>query len=209
MNSGSQRNFRTGLYFALFLVALFITVAVFLRLRDRNLPVFSSYTLFKNASGLQAGYKVWFNGVVVGQVEAVQIISPSAVKIVMSIDTTYRKFIHTDARAKVSSAGLMGDNLVSITQNFTRAPLINEGGFIDPIQPPDYSRVMKRAIRMGTTMSSLGTDVQHIMAQFTKGRGTIGQMMQGKTNISELKGSVQTAKKSIGRVKSSLKAFKK
>ncbi len=209
MKSGSQRNFRTGLYFAVFLTAVFITVAAFLKYRGKNLPVLSTYTIFKNASGLQAGYKVWLNGVVVGQVEAVQIINPTAVKIVMSIDTSYRKFIHTDARAKVSSAGLMGDNLVSITQSVTRASIISEGGFIDPVQPPDYSRVMKRAMRMGKTMGSLGTDIQSIMTQFSKGHGSIGKIMQGQTNISELKSSVQTAKKSISRVKSSLKAFKK
>lgn len=209
MKSSSQRNFTAGLIFACILAAGFIVIALFIKLRGKNEGSFNSYTLFKSASGLQAGYKVWLNGVTVGTVATVEILGPTVVRVNMTIDTVYRKYIHRDALAKLGSAGLMGDNLISIIQGNSKEPVIGEGDSIKALQPPDFSKAMKRAVSMGKQMSSLSTEFKQITEQFSSGHGTVSTLLKDKKLKTDLKTTVETARKSIGRVKSSVSSFKK
>lgn len=209
MKSQSQRNFITGLIFTAVLIAGFIAMGVIIKLRSKNEAVFSVYTVFQSVSGLQSGYKVWFNGVNVGRVETVEIRGPRQVRVNLSIDTAYRRFIHKDAVARLGSEGLMGNNLISLSQASSVQETISPGDSIHAILPPDYGKVMKKAIKMGAQFGSLSVGFQQITEQFTNGKGSISKLMNSKTLAPTLKSTVATAKKSITRVKTSVKSFKK
>lgn len=209
MKSGSQRNFLVGLIFSSILMIGFVAIALVIKLRGKNEGIFNVYTVFQSASGLQTGYKVWLNGVTVGNVETVEIISPSRVKINLSIDTAYRKYIHRDAIAKLGSEGLMGNNLISIFQAPSTRETITAGDSIHAIPPHDYGNVMKKAIKMGRQFSDISIGFKNISAQFTSGKGSVSKIMNSKTIATKLQTTVSTAKKSIVRIKTSVKSFKK
>ncbi len=209
MKSQSQRNFITGLVFTAVLVAGFITMSLIIKLKSKNEAVFSVYTVFKSVSGLQSGYKVWFNGVNIGRVETVEIMGPRKVRVNLSIDTACRHFIHKDVVASLGSEGLMGNNLVSLTQVSSVRETISPGDSIHAIVPPDYTNVMKKAIKMGNQFGAISTGFKQITDQFSNGKGSISKLLNSKTLAPTLKSTVETAKKSITRVKTSVKSFKK
>lgn len=209
MKSQSQRNFITGLVFTAVLVAGFITVGLIIKFRGKNETNFSVYTDFQSVSGIQSGYKVWFNGVNIGRVETVEIMGPRKVRVNLSIDTAYRHFIHKDAVARLGSEGLMGNNLISLTQASSVRETISSGDSIHAILPPDYSTVMKKAIKMGNQFGAISVGFKQITEQFTNGKGSISKLLNSKTLAPTLKSTVETAKKSITRVKTSVKSFKK
>lgn len=206
MNSSPQRKFIIGLIFIGVIITAFVAIAVIIKLRGKNKGVFTAYTVFNSASGLQSGYKVWLNGVNVGTVETVVILGPSVVRVNMSIDTAYKKYIHRDAIAKLGSEGMMGNGLISISQGNSKEPEINNGDSIHAVLPPDYSKAMKRAIRLGKQFGSLSTEFKAITDQFTKGHGSITTLMNSKSLGTQLKTTVETAKKSITRVKKVMKS---
>ena len=203
MAGEKTKKIRVGFFFLLVIALISVGSAILLALRKQNLVVFNAYTVFKNGSGLQAGYSVWLNGVNVGTIDAVEIIGAGQVKIIMTIDTAYHRFLHTDAIAKIGSAGLMGDNLVDIIQSNTTAPLLENGAEIPADQPVDYSKMLKKMLGMGKRFGLISQEFQSVSKQLSKGHGSAGILMHDSKMTQELISTVRTAKKSISRVKKS------
>ena len=121
---------RLGLFIAVGLV-LFI-IGVFIIGKQQNMfdPVFKITSTFKNVSGLQVGNNVRFSGINVGVVDNINIINDSTVKVQMVIRKNVNQFIKSDAMVALGSEGLIGDNLLVITQGSSDAPLVKEGQHI-------------------------------------------------------------------------------
>lgn len=70
---------------------------------------------FRDVSGLVSGNNVRFGGVDVGTVESVEIISDTSVLVIMRVDEKYHRYIYPNSVAMLSSDGVMGNRLVTIS----------------------------------------------------------------------------------------------
>lgn len=72
---------------------------------------------FKDVSGLTPGNNVRFGGVDVGTVESVEIVSDTAVLVIMRIDEEYHRYIYSTSVAMLGNDGMMGNRLVTISSS--------------------------------------------------------------------------------------------
>jgi len=200
----NSKKYRIGLIFFITLLVIVITVTLVIKVRqNKNLGVFQAYTIYRSANGLQAGYRVRFNGINVGLVDGILILNDTTVRVNFSIDTTYRRFMHKNLIASIGSSGLMGDNLLDLTpgQGSSNYPLVQPGDFIKGKQPADYSRLLKRMQATGTNFAKLGPAISEISKKFTSGNGTVAKLLNDKKLKKSLKLTVKTAKETITTIK--------
>ena len=63
--------------------------------------------IFDDVNGLQAGNNVWFSGVKIGTVKKLSFYGDSRVLVQMRLEEKSRNFIRKDAKAKISTDGLI------------------------------------------------------------------------------------------------------
>lgn len=100
---------------------------------------------FSNIGGLKARAKVSVAGVVVGRVTKIQL-EPSSFNatVWMVIDPKRVDHLPSDTRASILTAGLLGDNYISLTPGFSENPL-KEGGFIS-VMDTDSAIVLEQLV---------------------------------------------------------------
>src|SRR5882757_3853417 len=114
MKTTSGQKIKIGL-FAIAGIAVLI-LAIFFIGNKKSLftSTFNVHGLFKNVNGLQIGNNVRFAGINIGVVDDIQIMNDTTVKVVLTINTSVKKFIKKDAKMSIGSDGLMGDKLVVV-----------------------------------------------------------------------------------------------
>src|SRR5258706_3292955 len=70
--------------------------------------------IFNSVSGLKIGSNVRLGGIDIGTVDEISLVTDTSVQVEMIIQRKVKKFIKKDARASISSEGLMGDKVIVI-----------------------------------------------------------------------------------------------
>src|SRR5688500_14840933 len=68
--------------------------------------------IFNDVNGLLDGNNVWFSGVKIGTVKKIQLIDSAQVEVEMRIDKKLQYLIHSDAKAKIATDGLIGNKII-------------------------------------------------------------------------------------------------
>ncbi len=134
---------------------------------------------FNQVAGLQPGASVFYNGISVGRVEAVQL--PSApgdpIMVRMAIDEEARPLVREDSRALIQTDGLVGNVIVSLTDGSARRPQIADNGEIEGKDPFALSEVSDRLFESVARFDSVTVQLTGIMTDIRTGEGTLGQFL--------------------------------
>lgn len=132
---------------------------------------------FETVSGLLEGSNVRFNGISVGTVERIDIVSGNKVLVQMTILSSVRKFIKKDSKVKIISEGLIGNKIVDISPGGENSPSVNEGDWLESIRPVDTEDILKSLKETGDNASLMSKDVAVIIEKVKNGEGTLGQLI--------------------------------
>jgi phospholipid/cholesterol/gamma-HCH transport system substrate-binding protein len=83
--------------------------------------------VFDDVQGLKTGNNIWFSGVKIGTVKAIDFTGEHHVLISMNIEEEAQKYIHKDAKAKISSEGFIGNRIVVIYGGTAAAAPVEDG----------------------------------------------------------------------------------
>jgi len=112
----------------------------------REEPGFKVKAEFANIGGLKIKAKVTVGGVVVGRVVQVTLEPTTFVAtVLLSIDSSKVKNLPLDTHASILTAGLLGDNYISLTPGFDDERFLKEGDVI-PLGSTDSAIVLEQLI---------------------------------------------------------------
>jgi len=175
----------TKLVMAIFIItgsALFL-IAIFVIGSKQNLftSTMKLQSVFETVSGLLEGSTVRFNGINVGTVNKIEIISGNKVRVEMTIVSDVKKFIKRDSKAKVISEGLIGNKILDITPGSENEQSINDGDLLESIKPIEAEDILKSLKETGDNASIITRDVANIVSKVDQGDGTLGQFINNKS----------------------------
>jgi phospholipid/cholesterol/gamma-HCH transport system substrate-binding protein len=147
---------RLGLFVAVAAVAAFFIVEV-LGVTDLFKPSLHLRAQFNNIDELKVGDPVKMAGVPVGRVEEVKLATN---KVDVELRLNRGTPVHTDSKATVRFAGLMGQNYISIDFGSADAPLLEPNQTISTMEQPDLNSLM-------TKLDDVATGVQNLTKSFT------------------------------------------
>ena len=173
------------LVLAIFIIAgsVLFLVAIFVIGSKQNMftSTMKLQAVFETVSGLLEGSNVRFNGISVGTVDKIEIISGNKIRVEMVIVSSVKKFIKRDSKAKVVTEGLIGNKIIDITPGEEGALSVNDGYMLESLRPIEAEDILRSLKETGDNASLITKDVATIVSKVDQGEGTLGQLINNKT----------------------------
>ncbi|MFV8370052.1 MlaD family protein [Flavobacterium sp. LB2R40] len=190
MNKESGYQWKLGMFVIIGLI-LFVGTIYFVG-KQNNLfgSTFELNSKFNSVNGLEVGNNVRFSGINIGTVEEIEFLTDTSVVIKLVIKEDVRKFIKKDAVASISSDGLMGDKVLTISSGKNSKIIVEDNDNI----------ASKQAIEMDDLMVSVKKSVDNAgiitaqLAQFSysmnNGNGALSRLVSDEQFGNSIKNMV-------------------
>ncbi|HET7441967.1 MAG TPA: MlaD family protein [Terriglobales bacterium] len=179
-------------------------------------------TYFDNAGGLRTGAPVRLQGVDIGNVTAIRLVTGrplTPVEVTMKVNTKYRFNLRKDSYASLSTAGVLGETYIDIDSATSRGPEAADGDTLPTHERPDLNDVVRSSQSTLQNLDALLKRTDRILAFVESGQGSIGKLIYDpslydrlNSTVNDFKGvvdEVKNGKGSIGQLIASDEAYKK
>ncbi|MEB8345204.1 MlaD family protein [Flavobacteriaceae bacterium KMM 6898] len=182
----TRNNIKLGLF--VIIGTILLVVASYLIGNNKSMfsKTFSLSAKFNNVNGLILGNNVRFSGIVVGTVKAIEMESDTLIRVRMAIEEKMQQFIKKDAIATIGSDGLVGSMIINIIPGKNNAPLVQNNDEIS-----SYSRIATEDMLSTLNVTNenaamLTADLLKVSQSLTKGKGTMGRLLNDTVMASNL-----------------------
>jgi phospholipid/cholesterol/gamma-HCH transport system substrate-binding protein len=189
MEKKLEHTTKLGLFVAIGL-ALFV-ITVYLVGKQKNVfgSNFHLKSRFKTVSGLKIGNNVRFSGINIGTVSDIEMINDTSVMVDLLVKKEICPFIKTDSKASISSDGLMGDKVLSLSPGLSKSS-VKDNSIIASANAIEMDDLMKS---LKGTIDNAGV-ISDQLAQFTtkmnNEKGVLSQLMADESYAGSLKGTL-------------------
>ena len=194
-STGSRRAVVVGIFVFLG-IAIFIITVLTLGSQKKTFGDFVRVkSFFENVNGLQKGNNIWFSGVKVGTIQKINLIGNSKVEVDMNIEEKSAHFIRKDARAKLSTDGLIGNKIIEIYGGTPQSPQIENGDLLANDTLLSTDAMMKTLSKNNDNILAITTDFKVISGRIADGKGSIGRLLASDELADNLNSTILTVKK--------------
>lgn len=193
--SNRTRQVIVGIFVIIGIAILVITILTLGSQRktfDRSVTITS---FFDNVNGLQKGNNIWFSGVKVGIIKKVYITGKGVVEVDMAISTDAVQFIRKDAKARLSTDGLIGNKIIEIYGGSQKAGQVEEGDILSADDLLSTDEMMATLAKNNDNLLSITTDFKTIAGGLAEGRGSLGKLLHEETLVNQLNGIMASLQK--------------
>ena len=186
--SGTQR--KLGLFVIVGII--FFVIAIYFIGKSKNLfgSTFLLHSQFKNVGGLKVGNNVRFAGINVGTVAEIELITDTSVTVDLIMKDEVQKFIKSDAKASISSDGLMGDKVLTIFPGTFNKRMISDNGFIDSKNALEMEELLKSVKSSVDNVDIITTQLAEFTYKMNNGKGALSQLITDEEFSKSLKSTL-------------------
>jgi phospholipid/cholesterol/gamma-HCH transport system substrate-binding protein len=195
MTSNNKRAIIVGIFIFLGIAIFIITV---LTLGSQHKTFEKSITIravFDDVNGLQKGNNIWFSGVKIGTIKKISISGNAKVEVNMNIEEHSHQFIRKDAKAKISTDGLIGNKIVVIYGGSLQVPEVETGDVLGVEKLLSTDEMMSTLAKNNDNFLEITNGFKVISKRLVDGQGTIGKLMTDETLVNNLDATSVTLKK--------------
>ncbi len=150
---------------------------------------------FDNAGGLREGAPVRLQGVDIGNVTKIMVVSdPSRqlapVQVTMKVIPKYHNNIRKDSVTTLSTAGVLGETYIDIDSSRAKGLEAKEGDVMTTRESPQIEDVVRASQSTLANMDSLLKRVDRIVAFVESGQGSIGKVIYDPALYNQLNATV-------------------
>lgn len=184
--------------------AVLLVTLLFLMTSASGLGVFShklsAVTYFDNAAGIKDGAAVNLEGVTIGTVEKVSIVTDPShkltpIKVLMKLDGKYAASLHTDTKAALSTVGVLGDTVVDLNSQTATGPQLQNGDELKTLDTPNLQDVVKAGQGTIESLNVILAKMDRIVDTISSGKGAIGGMIYDDTLLRRANATVEELNK--------------
>ncbi len=190
MAKTTLQNLKLGIFVVLGTLLLLIASYLIGNRQNMFTRNFTISALFKNANGLQNGNNVRFSGINVGTVNKIEMVNDTTIQVFMIIEEKMQKHIKKDAVAMIGSDGLVGSMLVNIVPGEGNAPFIEEGDELESYSKTATQDMLNTLNVTNENAALLTADLLEVTQALTKGKGTLGRLLNDSTMANDLQRTV-------------------
>ncbi len=193
-STGNRRAVIVGIFVFLG-IAIFIITVLTLGSQKKTFGDFVKVkSFFENVNGLQKGNNIWFSGVKVGTIQQINLIGNGKVEVDMNIEEKSAQFIRKDARAKLSTDGLIGNKIIEIYGGTAQSPQIENGELLANDTLLSTDAMMKTLSKNNDNLLAITTNFKEISSRIAEGKGSIGKLLTSDELADNLNNTILTVK---------------
>jgi len=137
---------------------------------------------FDNAGGLREGAPVRLQGVDIGNVSGIRVVSDPArrltpVEVTVKVNTKYHGNLRKDSVTLLSTAGVLGETYIDIDSAQAHGPEVQPGDVLPTRETPDIQDVVRASQSTLQNLDALEKRVDRILAFVESGQGSIGKVI--------------------------------
>lgn len=198
-------------------IFLFVGILIFLLgvftlggQRKTFVKSFKLSVIFDDIQGLKVGNNVWFSGVKVGVIKKIEFYGTSQVKVTLNVEEEAHKYIHKNAKASISSDGLIGNKIVVIDGGSPKFPFAEDGDQLAVNTTLSTDDIMKTLQVNNKNLNDITKDFKLLAGNLVEGKGTLGALLtdqQIADNFKAIVNNLQTTSASTNRMAIELNKF--
>ncbi|MGA8154338.1 MAG: MlaD family protein [Terriglobales bacterium] len=167
-------------------LAASITLSILILLMSGTGGVFTHKILlrsyFDNAGGLREGAPVRLQGVDIGNVTKIRVVSDPSLKltpveVLMKVNTKFHENLRRDSLTTLSTAGVLGETYLDIDSSQAKGPEVHEGDTLPTREAPQIEDVVRASQSTLQNLEALEKRVDRILAFIESGQGSIGKVI--------------------------------
>ncbi|HZP06155.1 MAG TPA: MlaD family protein [Terracidiphilus sp.] len=138
---------------------------------------------FANAAGLKEGAPVTLQGVTVGNVSHIGVVTarnPTPVEVRMQIGPEWLKGLHTDSTAGIAQAGVLGDSYVDIDSTHASGPPPANNAELKAAGAPTIQDVIQSSQTSIEQVQATLLKLDKVIDSVNSGHGTVGRLLQDR-----------------------------
>jgi len=197
-STSNKRAIIVGIFILLGLAIFIITI---LTLGSQHKTFEKSITIqsfFDNVNGLQKGNNVWFSGVKVGTIKKVTLTGNGKVDVDMYIEQQSLQYIRKDAKAKISTDGLIGNKIIEIYGGTSRAEQIESGDILVNDKLLSTDEMMNTLSKNNDNLFAITNDFKVVSSRLVNGKGSIGKLLTDETMVNQINATTIILKRVSG-----------
>jgi phospholipid/cholesterol/gamma-HCH transport system substrate-binding protein len=207
---------------AIFVLAVFATgamgVVVVANRQWRIQPTFLARAEFNTIGGINLGDKVRVQGIDAGVVERIEAPAQPGgmVTLWFRLDEKLHRLVRADAKAFISSQGVVGAKVIEIVPGLPDAPILPEAGRIASETTPELSDLIRNAtgalkrVDAVATAAEIGLrEVNTIATSIREGKGSLGRLVQDEEAYRKLVALSDRGSRTLNDVQENLAALKR
>ena len=194
-STNNKRAIIVGIFIFLGLAIFIITV---LTLGSQHKTFEKSITIkaiFDDVNGLQKGNNVWFSGVKIGTIKKIVLLGNAKVEADMNIEEHSHQFIRKDAKAKISSDGLIGNKIIVIYGGSPTISTVEAGDVLGIEKLLSTDEMMSTLAKNNDNLLEITNGFKVITKRIEDGNGTIGKLLSDETLVNDLSATTLTLRR--------------
>jgi phospholipid/cholesterol/gamma-HCH transport system substrate-binding protein len=166
---------------------ILLSTLLFLMTSASGLSFFSRkltvYTYFDNSNGLKTGAPVNLEGVTIGEVKKVQVVTDPArkltpIRVEMKLNPNFNSSVRTDTLAALATVGVLGDTVVDLDSKTATGPPISDGAELHPTETPSIQDVVKASQGTIESVNLILAKLDRIIEGLQNGEGSAGKLIK-------------------------------
>jgi phospholipid/cholesterol/gamma-HCH transport system substrate-binding protein len=164
--------------------------------------------LFNSVSGLKIGSNVRLGGIDIGTVDGISLVTDTSVQVEMIIQKKVQKFIKKDAKASISSEGLMGDKVIAIVAGTAGQSPVADGDTVGSLKPIETDQIIASLKVSADNAAVITSNLADISSRINNGKGALGKLLKDTGLSANISTTMRNLKKSSEGLSENMEAAK-
>jgi len=175
--SDNRKQLTVGIFIFIGLLIFILGIFTLGGQRKTFVKSFAVNVIFDDIQGLKTGNNVWYSGVKIGTIKKIQFYGNSQVQVTVNIDEEAHKYIHKDAKASISSDGLIGNKIIVITGGNPKYPFVEDGDMLQVQSALSTDDIMKTFQVNNKNLVDITGDFKTLARGLVEGKGAAGALL--------------------------------
>ncbi|MEO8794942.1 MAG: MlaD family protein [Daejeonella sp.] len=172
-----RRKTTVGVFILLGLVIFVVGIFTLGSQKKVFVKSFSVNVVFNDIQGLKTGNNVWFSGVKIGTIKKIKFYGTSQVQVFMNLEEEAHRYIHKDAKASISSDGLIGNKIIVISGGNPKFPFVEDGDQLTVNNSLSTDEIMNTLQVNNKNLVEITSDFKVLAQNLVDGKGTAGALL--------------------------------
>jgi phospholipid/cholesterol/gamma-HCH transport system substrate-binding protein len=193
--SARKRSITVGLFVIIGIIIFVVGILTIGSMKKVFSSTISVKTIFDDVNGLKPGNNIWYSGVKIGTVKTIRFLENSRVEVMLNIEEKSQEFIRKNAKAKVSTDGLIGNKIIVLYGGTPKVPSIEDGDELVVEKIESTEEMLAVLSENNKNLLGITSAFKTISKNILEGKGTVGMLLNDKTLYNDVDQTMAALKK--------------